>query len=73
MDISAYACPGRVFRGRIEEIADYVGKCEIRPNNPAVNLGLKILQVKIALLEPTPLKLGMTVDVRIIPAKTANP
>jgi len=35
---------------------------------PAVNLGLKIIQVKIALLEAIPLKLGMTVDVRITPA-----
>ncbi len=65
--ISAYAYPGQVFRGRVAEIADYVGKREIKPNNPAVNLGLKIIQVKIALTEATPLKLGMTVDVRITP------
>lgn len=68
VEISAYAYPGKVYRGRVEEIADYVGKREIKPNNPAVNLGLKIIQVKIALLEATPLKLGMTVDVRITPA-----
>jgi ABC exporter DevB family membrane fusion protein len=68
VEISAYAYPGKVYKGRVEEIADYVGKREIRPNNPAVNLGLKIIQVKIALLEATPLKLGMTVDVRITPA-----
>lgn len=67
VEISAYAYPGQVFKGRVEEIADYVGKREIKPNNPAVNLGLKIIQVKIALLEKTPLKLGMTVDVRIMP------
>lgn len=65
VDVTAYAYPGKVFKGRVEEIADYVGKREIKPNNPAVNLGLKIIQVKIALLEVTPLKLGMTVDVRI--------
>jgi ABC exporter DevB family membrane fusion protein len=68
VEITAYAYPGKVYRGRVEEIADYVGKREIKPNNPAVNLGLKIIQVKIALLEPAPLKLGMTVDVRITPA-----
>jgi multidrug resistance efflux pump len=67
VEISAYAYPGRTFKGRVDEIADYVGKREIKPNNPAVNLGLKIIQVKIALLEATPLKLGMTVDVRIMP------
>jgi multidrug resistance efflux pump len=69
VEITAYAYPGKVYKGRIEEIADYVGKREIKPNNPAVNLGLKIIQVKIALLEATPLKLGMTVDVRISTAK----
>ncbi|MDO8263454.1 MAG: efflux RND transporter periplasmic adaptor subunit [Gallionella sp.] len=68
VEISAYAYPGKVYKGRIEEIADYVGKRELKPNNPAVNLGLKIIQVKIAFLEPHPLKLGMTVDVRISPA-----
>lgn len=57
-----------MYRGQVEEIADYVGKREIKLNNPAVNLGLKIIQVKIALLEATPLKLGMTMDVRILPA-----
>jgi multidrug resistance efflux pump len=67
VDISAYAYPGIVYKGRVEEIASYVGKREIKPNNPAVNLGLKIIQVKIAFIEPTPLKLGMTVDVRISP------
>lgn len=67
VEVSAYAFPGQVYKARIEEIADYVGKREIKPNNPAVNLGLKIIQVKIALLEKTPLKLGMTVDVTINP------
>lgn len=68
VEIRAYAFPGKVYKGRVEEIAHYVGKREVRPNNPAVNLGLKIIQAKIALLEATPLKLGMTVDVRITPA-----
>jgi len=68
VEIKAYAYPGKVYKGRVEEIAHYVGKREIKPNNPAVNLGLKIIQVRIALLEATPLKLGMTVDVRITPA-----
>jgi len=66
VEITAYAYPGKVYKGRVEEIAQYVGKREIKPNNPAINLGLKIIQVKIAFLEPTPLKLGMTVDVRIM-------
>ncbi|MDP2762166.1 MAG: hypothetical protein Q8O64_17500 [Sideroxyarcus sp.] len=36
------------YKGRVEEIAHYVGKRGLKPNNPAVNLGLKIIQVKIA-------------------------
>lgn len=68
VEVSSYAYPGKLFRGRVEEIADYVGKRELKPNSPAVNLGLKIIQVKIAFLEATPLKLGMTVDVRIAAA-----
>lgn len=68
VEVRAYAYPGKMYKGRVEEIAHYVGKREIKPNNPAVNLGLKIIQVKIVLLEATPLKLGMTVDVRITPA-----
>lgn len=68
VEVRAYAYPGKVYKGRVEEIAHYVGKREIKPNNPAVNLGLKIIQVKITLLEATPLKLGMTVDVRITSA-----
>lgn len=71
VNISAYAYPGKVYKGRVEEIASYVGKREITPNNPEVNLGLKIIQVKIAFLEPTPLKLGMTVDVLIMPTPIA--
>lgn len=67
-EVSAYAYPGKVFKARVGEIARYVGKREIRPNNPAVNLGLKIIQVKLELLEPVPLQLGMTVDVKVLAA-----
>ncbi|MDA8092977.1 MAG: efflux RND transporter periplasmic adaptor subunit [Betaproteobacteria bacterium] len=63
--ITSDAYPGRVFRGRVAQIADYVGVRKVRPSNPAVNLGLKVAQVKVALLEKTPLKLGMTVDTRM--------
>lgn len=67
VEVTSYTYPGRLFKGKIEEIADYVGTRRIKPNNPAVNLGMKVVQVKIELLEKTPLKLGMTVDVKIMP------
>lgn len=68
VDITSDAYPGRVFKGEIEEIADYVGSRKIKPNNTAKNLDMKVLQVKVALKEKTPLKIGMTVDVRITPS-----
>lgn len=66
VEIAADAFNGSVFRGRVEEIANYAGLRRIQPNNPAKNLDMKVVQVKVALLEKTPLKLGMTVDVKII-------
>lgn len=72
-EVTSYAYPGKVFKGRVQEIADYVGIRKIKPNNPAINLGLKVVQVKIELLEKTPLKLGMTVDVKIISKDQRDP
>lgn len=63
--VTSNAYPGQIFQGSVSEIADYAGVRKIRPSNPAVNLGLKVVQVKITLKEPTPLRLGMTVDVKI--------
>ncbi|MBI5235496.1 MAG: efflux RND transporter periplasmic adaptor subunit [Deltaproteobacteria bacterium] len=66
-EITTDAFPGARFKGRIAEIAEYVGSRKIQPNNPAKNLDVKVIQVKIALLEKAPFKLGMTVDVKIMP------
>ena len=65
--ISSIAYPDKVFNGHVRQVADYAGARRVRPGNPAVNLGLKVVQVKIALDEPAPFKLGMTVDVKIFP------
>jgi ABC exporter DevB family membrane fusion protein len=65
--VTSNAYPGQIFQGRVSEIANYAGARKIRPSNPAVNLGLKVVQVKIMLETPTPLRLGMTVDVKIMP------
>jgi len=66
--ISSEGYPGKVFKGRIRQIADYAGERRVKPNDPAVNLGLKVVQVKIGLDQPTPFRLGMSVDVKITPA-----
>jgi HlyD family secretion protein len=65
--VSSDAYPGAVFKGRIRQIADYAGERRVKPNDPVVNLGLKVVQVKIGLEQSTPLRLGMTVDVKITP------
>jgi ABC exporter DevB family membrane fusion protein len=65
--VTSNAYPGQTFAGSVREIANYAGARKIRPSNPAVNLGLKVVQVKILLETQTPLRLGMTVDVKITP------
>jgi ABC exporter DevB family membrane fusion protein len=67
VDIRSDAYPELILTGEIQEIADYVGLRQILPNNPAKNLDVKVVQVRISLPPGTPLKLGMTVDVRIKP------
>jgi len=66
-EVTSDAYRGATFKGRVKQISDYVGARRIRPSNPAVNLGIKVVQVKVELLEKTPLRLGMTVDVKISP------
>lgn len=68
VQISSNAYPGQLYQGTVSEIADYAGARKIRPSNPTINLGLKVVQVKIGLAERTPLRLGMTVDVKIVPS-----
>jgi HlyD family secretion protein len=65
VEVTSDAYRGTTFKGRVKQIANYAGGRKIRPSNPAVNLGLKVVQVKIELLEKTPLRLGMTVDAKI--------
>ena len=70
--VTSNAYPGQTFNGQVQEIADYAGARKIRPSNPSINLGLKVVQVKIQLATQTPLRLGMSVDVKITPANPNN-
>lgn len=67
VEITSDAYPGTVFQGEVEEIANYVGARKVKPNNPARNVDMKVIQVKIDLKGKKSFKPGMTVDVRIIP------
>jgi ABC exporter DevB family membrane fusion protein len=70
--VTSTAYPDQTFAGSVREIAHYAGTRKIRPSNPAVNLGLKVVQVKIQLDTETPLRLGMSVDVKITPSNESR-
>lgn len=72
VEITSDAYHGRIFRGEIYEISDYAGIRKVTPNNPVKNLDMKVVQVKIEFKTKTPFKIGMTTDVKIIPAKLSR-
>jgi RND family efflux transporter MFP subunit len=65
--ITADGFPGRTWRGHVEEVADAVTLRKLKPQDPARPTDTRILAVKVAFGEPTPLKLGTTVELRIEP------
>jgi HlyD family secretion protein len=56
---------GRTWRGTIEEIPDAVVNRRLNPQDPAKPIDTRVLLVKVAFAEPTPLKLGQRVEVRL--------
>jgi HlyD family secretion protein len=65
--VTADAYPGRHWRGAVEEVSDAVTSRRLAPQDPRRATDVRVLTVKVALLEPTPLKLGATVDLKIEP------
>jgi HlyD family secretion protein len=63
------------WRGTVEEVPDTVVPRRIRPEDPGRPTDSRVMLVKIALSEPTPLKLGQRVEVEILatPGKTGEP
>ncbi len=53
------------WKGTIEEIPDSVVNRRIKPQDPSKPIDTRVLLVKVAFAEPTPLKLGQRVEVRI--------
>jgi len=56
---------GRAYKGKVEEIPDSVTSRRIKPQDPGRPIDTRVLLVKIALLEGTPIKLGQRVEVEI--------
>ena len=65
--ITADGYPGRSWRGRVEEIPDSVTLRRLKPQDPSRPTDARVLAVKVAFAEPTPLRLGTTVELRIAP------
>jgi multidrug efflux pump subunit AcrA (membrane-fusion protein) len=63
--ITSDGFPGRSWRGRVEEIPDSVTLRRLKPQDPGRPTDTRILAVKVAFLEATPLRLGTTVELRI--------
>ena len=55
----------RGWKGTIEEIPDSVVNRRIKPQDPSKPIDTRVLLVKVAFAEETPLKLGQRVEVRI--------
>jgi HlyD family secretion protein len=53
------------WKGRVEEIPDAVVGRRLKPEDPGRPTDTRVLLVKVALTEPTPLKLGQRVEVEI--------
>lgn len=63
--ITADGFPGQSWKGRVEEIPDSVTLRRLKPQDPSRPTDTRVLAVKVAFAEPTPLKLGTTVELRI--------
>jgi HlyD family secretion protein len=63
--VTAEGFAGQTWRGRVEEIPDAVVARRLKPEDPGRPSDTRVLLVKIALLEPTPLKLSQRVELEI--------
>ncbi len=68
--ITAEGHADRSWRGMVEEIPDTVVPRRIRPEDPGRPTDSRVMLVKIALAESTPLKLGQRVEVEIVAPRT---
>lgn len=65
VEITAEGYDGQQWRGRVEEIPNTVERRQIKPQDPAAPTDTRVLLLKIALLEKTPLKLNQRVQVAV--------
>lgn len=71
--VKAEGFAGEGWRGHVEEIPDAVVPRRLRPQDPGRPSDTRVLLVKVALDEATPLKLGQRVEVQFSPQKKTQP
>jgi len=64
--VTAEGYDGTSWRGRVEEIPDAVVGRRLKPQDPGKPEDTRVLLVKVALLEKTPLKLGQRVELSVM-------
>lgn len=70
--IKAEGYDGQQWLGRVEEIPDSVVSRRLKPQDPTKPIDTRVLLVKVAFGEPTPLKLGQRVQIALQPANSAK-
>lgn len=63
VEVTAEGFTGQSWKGTVEEIPDAVLPRRLRPQDPGRPSDTRVLLVKVALAEPTPLKLGQRVEI----------
>ena len=63
--VKAEGYDGQQWHGRVEEIPDAVVARRLKPEDPGRPTDTRVLLVKVALLDKTPLKLGQRVELEI--------
>lgn len=71
--ITAPGHSGLSWQGTVEEIADALVPRRIRPEDPGRLADTRVLPVRLKLNQPTPLKLGQRVEIRIAEAGKPSP
>lgn len=71
--ITAEGFDGESWRGTVEDIPDAVVERRLRPQDPGQPVDTRVLRIKVAFAEPTPLKLGQRVELEIGPPEQGQP
>jgi RND family efflux transporter MFP subunit len=65
VEVKCDGYPGQSWHGRIEEVGHSVTLRKLKPQDPSRPTDTRVIAVKVAFAEPSPLKLGTTVELGI--------